>query len=87
MIIGGSAYYELLWDNYRPQGGKWVKMSKEETKEYDNDLTISAIFALDMDNSSEDSDYPDDIDEFEYNKDNHAIFPFQVGHPLELIIK
>ena len=87
MIIGSSAYYELLWDNYRPQGGKWVKMSKEETKEYDNDLTISAIFASDMDNSSEDSDYPDDIDEFEYNKDGHAIFPFQVGHPLELIIK
>ena len=30
MIIGGSAYYELIRDHYRRQGGKWVKMSKEE---------------------------------------------------------
>ena len=72
MIIGGSAYYELLRDNYRPRGGKWVKMSKEEAKTNDNDPNTSAIFAPDMD----DSDYPNDIDEFECNKEGHAIFPF-----------
>ena len=76
MIIGGSAYYELLRDNYKPRGGKWVKMSKEEAKEYDNDLNISAIFAPDTHDSSDDSDYSDDIDEFNYNEDNHAIFLF-----------
>ena len=76
MIIGGSEYYELLWGNYRPQGGKWVKISKEEAKEYDNDPNISAIFAPDMDDSSDDNNYSDDIDEFEYNEDGHAIFPF-----------
>ena len=65
--IGGSAYYELLRDNYRSWGGKWVKMNKEEAREYDNDLNISIIFALDTD---------DDIDEFEYNEDGYAIFPF-----------
>ena len=76
IIIGGSAYSELLRDNYRPRGGKWVKMRKEESKEYDSDPNISAIFALNMDNNSDDSNYPDDIDEFEYNEDGHAIFPF-----------
>ena len=72
IIIGGSTYYELLRDNNRPRGGKWVKMSKEEAKTNDNDPNTSAIFALDMN----DSDYPNDIDEFEYNKEGHAIFPF-----------
>ena len=76
VIIGGSAYYELLHDNYRPQGGKWVKMRKEEAKTNDNDPNIRAIFASDTDNSSDDNDYPDDIDEFEYNEDGHAIFLF-----------
>ena len=76
IIIGGSVYYELLRDNYRPQGGKRVKMSKEESKAYDNDPNISAIFALNMDDSSDDSNYPNDICEFEYDEDGHAIFPF-----------
>ena len=69
MIIGGLAYYKLLRDNYRPRGSKWVKMSKEEAKACDNDLNISMIFALDMDD-----DYSDDIDKFEYNEDGHTIF-------------
>ena len=47
-------------------------MSKKEAKEYDNDLNISTIFASDMDNSSDNSDYTDDIDEFEYDEDGHA---------------
>ena len=77
MIIGGSAYYELLRDNYRPRDGKWVKMNKEEAKEYDNDPDIKKIFAnnQDDDSSSSESEYVD-IDEFEYNEDGHAIFPF-----------
>ena len=75
MIIGRSAYYELLWDNYRPWGGKCVKMSKEEAKANDNDLNINKIFAPDMDDCSG-NNYTDDIDELEYDEDNHAIFPF-----------
>ena len=78
MIVGGSVYDNSIRDNYRPRGGKWAKMSKEEARVYDNDPKISAIFALNMD----DSNY-DDIDEFEYNKDGYAIFPSQVGHPLD----
>ena len=55
--IGGSAYYELLRDNYRPQGGKWVKMAKEEVKAYDNDPDINKIFTNDdSDNSSSESE-------------------------------
>ena len=76
MIIEGSAYYQLLRENCRLRGDKWVKMSKEEAKEYDNDPNISAIFAPDMDDSSNDN-YPDDIDEFDYDEDGHEIFPFQ----------
>ena len=75
MIIGGSAYYELLCDNYRPQGGKWVKMSKEEAKVYDNDPNINKIFADDQDDDSSEFEYVDS-DELEYNEDGHAIFPF-----------
>ena len=75
MIIGGSAYYELLRDNYRLRGGKWVKMSKEDAKEYDNDPDIKKIFADDQGDDSF-SDYPEDIDEFEYNEHGHAIFLF-----------
>ena len=76
MITGGSAYYELLCDNYSPQGGKWVKMTKEEAKAYDNDPDIKKMFVDDQDDdSSSESEYAD-IDEFEYDKDGHAIFPF-----------
>ena len=76
LIIGGSAYYELLRNNYRPRGGKWVKMTKEEAKAYDNDPDINKIFANDdSDDSSSESEYVD-IDEFEYDEDGHAIFPF-----------
>ena len=76
MIIGGTAYYELLRDNYRPRGGKWVKITKEEAKAYGNDRNINKIFANDdADDSSSESEYVD-IDEFEYDEDGHAIFPF-----------
>ena len=64
IIIGGSTYSELLRDNYRRVKGKWVKMSKEESKVYD----------IDSDDSSS-SEYVD-IDEFEYDEDRYAIFPF-----------
>ena len=50
-------------------------MSKEEAKEYENNPNISAIFAPITDDSS-DNNHLDDIDEFENNEDNHAIFPF-----------
>ena len=76
MIIGGTAYNELLRKNYRPRGGKWVKMTKEEAEAYDNDPDINKIFANDdSDDSSSESEYVD-IDEFEYDEDGHAIFPF-----------
>ena len=75
MIIGDSALYVLLRDTYRPRGGKWVKMSKEEAKAYDNDSNTSAIFAPGM-NDSSDNNYSDDIDKCEYDEDGHAIFPF-----------
>ena len=75
-IIGKSVYTELLHDNYRPRGGKWVKMTKEEAKAYDNDPDINKIFVNDdSDDSSSESDYID-IDEFEYEEDGHAIFSF-----------
>ena len=77
MIIGGTAYYELLHDNYRRVKGQWVKMTKEEAEAYDNDPDISIAFA---DPNSSDSDSSEsefyDIDEFEYDADGHAIFPF-----------
>ena len=71
MVVGGSAYYELLRDNYRRVRGEWVKMSKEEAEAYDKDPNIESIYP----DSDSDSDYPD-IDEFEYDEDGHAIFPF-----------
>ena len=71
MVVGGSAYYELLRDNYRRVRGEWVKMSKEEAEAYDKDPNIESIYP----DSDSDSDYPD-IDEFEYDADGHAIFPF-----------
>ena len=73
MIIGGSAYYELLRDNYRPVRGQWVKMSKEEAEAYDKDPNIESIYP-DSEDSEDSEDL--DIDEFEYDEDGHAIFPF-----------
>ena len=76
LIIGGTAYNELIRDNYRRVKGQWVKMSKEEAEAYDNDPDISMTFVNDdSDDSSPESEYVD-IDEFEYDEDGHAIFPF-----------
>ena len=76
MIIGDTAFNELIRDNYRRVKGQWVKMTKEEVKAYDNDPNINKIFANDdSDDSSSESEYVD-IDEFEYDADGHAIFPF-----------
>ena len=76
MIIGGSAYNELIRDNYRRVKGQWVKMTKEEAEAYDNDPDINKIFANDESSeSSSESEYVD-IDEFEYDEDGHAIFLF-----------
>ena len=72
MIIGGTAYNELICDNYTPRGGEWVKMSKDEFKVYDKDLDIKKIY-VDDDKSS--SDYTN-INEFKYDKDGHVISPF-----------
>ena len=74
MIIGGSAYNKLIRDNYRPRGGKWVKMTKEEAEAYDNDPDINKIYAND-DSDDSPSEYVN-IKEFEYDEDGHAIFPF-----------
>ena len=74
MIIGGLAYYEMLWDNYKQRGDKWMKMSKEEAIGYDNDSIISTIFA-DEQYSSSDDNYADDIDEYECDEYGHTIFP------------
>ena len=68
LIIGEFAYYQFLRNNSRPRGGKWVKMTKEEAKAYDNDSNIKKIFMDDQkDDSDNSSSYPDDIDEFEYD--------------------
>ena len=76
LIIGGTAFNELIRDNHRRVKGQWVKMTKEEAKAYDNDPDISMAFANDdSDDSSSESEYVD-IDEFEYDADGHAIFPF-----------
>ena len=56
MIIGGTAYYELIRDNYRPRGGKWVKMTKEKAQAYDNDPDISMAFADPVSDDSESSE-------------------------------
>ena len=73
MIIGGTAFSELLRNNYRRVKGQWVKMSKESAEVYDNDPNIRMMFA--DANYDSDSEYVD-IDEFEYDADGHAIFPF-----------
>ena len=77
MIIGGTVYNELIRDNYRRVKGRWVKMSKEEAEAYDNDPNISMAFvdSVSDDATSSESEYVD-IDEFEYDADGHAIFPF-----------
>ena len=76
IIIGGTEFNELIRDTYRLVKGQWVKMSKEQAKAYDNDPDINKIFANDdSDDSSSESEYVD-IDEFEYDEDGHAIFPF-----------
>ena len=68
LIIGGSAYNELIRDNYRRVKGQWVKMTKEQAKAYDNDSDIKKIFMDDQkDDSDNSSSYPDDIDEFEFD--------------------
>ena len=74
MVIGGTAYNELIRDNNRRVKGQWVKMTKEEAKAYDNDPDINKIFAND-DSDDSSSEYVD-IDEFEYDENGHAIFPF-----------
>ena len=74
MIIGGSAYNKLIRDNYRPRGGKWVKMTKEEAEANHNDPDINKIFPND-DSDDSSSEYVN-INEFEYDEDGHAIFPF-----------
>ena len=73
-INGGTAFNELIRGNYRCVKGRWVKMTKEEAEAYDNDPNIGMMFADDDDSSSE-SEYVN-IDEFEYDKDGHVIFPF-----------
>ena len=77
LIIGGTAFNELIRDNYRRVKEQWVKMTKEEAEAYDNDPDINMAFADPVSESSEssESEYVD-IDEFEYDADGHAIFPF-----------
>ena len=83
MTVGGTAYNELIRDRFRYQGGEWVKMSKEELEAYDNiDPKLKKrqqeeghVCTRRSTDSDSDSDYPD-IDEFEYDADGHAIFPF-----------
>ena len=76
IIIGGTAFNELIRNNYRREKGQWVKMSKEEAKAYDNYPNIDMMFAdSNSDDDSSSSEYVD-IDEFEYDEDGHAIFPF-----------
>ena len=77
LITGGTAFNELIRDNYRRMKGQWVKMTKEQAEAYDNDPDISMAFAdpVSDDSDSSESEYVD-IDEFEYDADGHAIFPF-----------
>ena len=76
MTVGGSANNELLRDRYRYQGGQWVKLSKEELESYDNnDPKIEKRQPVDSDSDSVFDPY-NDINEFEYDEDGHAIFPF-----------
>ena len=76
LIIGGTAYNELIRDNYRRVKGQWVKMSKEEAEAYDNDPDISMAFADPVSDDLTSSEYEYvDIDEFEYDADGHANFP------------
>ena len=58
LIIGGTAFNELIRDNYRRVNGQWVKMTKEEAKAYDNDPDINKIFV--------DDDSDNDMDDLSY---------------------
>ena len=51
-----------------------MKMSKEEAEAYDKDPATHKKLQI-IDSDSSDSEYVD-IDEFEYDEDGHAIFPF-----------
>ena len=75
MIKGSSAYNDLIRDNDRHVRGKWVQMTKEEAEAYDKDLNIAKRQPIDSEESSP-FDLYDDIDEFENDNDDHAIFPF-----------
>ena len=57
IIIGGTAFNELIRDNYRRVKGQWVKMTKEEAEAYDKDPNIDMMF-FDSDSVS-DSEYVD----------------------------
>ena len=56
IIIGGTAFNELIRDNYRRVKGQWVKMTKEQAKGYDNDPDISMAFADPVSDDSESSE-------------------------------
>ena len=73
LIIGSTAFNELIRDNYRRVKGKWVKMTKEQAKACDKDPNIDMMFA---DSDSDGDSEHVDIDEFEYDADGHAIFLF-----------
>ena len=45
LIIGGSAYNELIRDNYRRVKGQWVKMTKEAAEAFDKNPNIGVMFA------------------------------------------
>ena len=76
MVIGGTVFNELLRDNYRRVKGKWVKMTKDEAEAYDKDPNINMAYADPVSESSDSESEYVDIDEFEYDEDGHAIFPF-----------
>ena len=50
-------------------------MNKEEAKAYDKDPTVVKRQPFDSEDSSPFNPY-EDIDELEYDEDDHAIFPF-----------
>ena len=86
LIIGGTAYNELIRDNYRRVKGQWVgkkKWPKKKPRRTITTQTISMAFADPPNSSDSDSSESEfyDIDEFEYDADGHAIFPF-LGMPV-----
>ena len=72
-----------LYDKPLPPGttkyvpkSRMISPSNRSMITYDNDPDINKIFANDdSDDSSSESEYVD-IEEFEYDEDGHAIFPF-----------